>query len=421
LVLLLAESTPLRAATEERALYDLDSLIEEALLRNPQVQAMEARWLAAKERVPQASSLPDPTLGYTVMGPMLETRLGPQKDMYEFEQMIPFPGKLAERRKMASAETQAAEAQLNRTKQDLILKISQVYWDLYGVQASLKTTEDIRELLNQLEGIAQARYASQQGSQRDVAKAQAEVSDILQRMFVLRQQKQTLLASLKSLLNSHEEDFDIGEISSPEIPAPNLSLSELLEHSKANRPELWEAAALEKRETHAEALSKYEYAPDISVGFQYFKIGEGDTSEADDGRDAWMVPIKFTIPLWQNRVVPALQEAKKNRQAAQETLRDTENSSEFEVKNAYYQFTTAKQIIDLYENALIPQVEMAFQSDKAGYESGQTDVLNLVDSERVYLNSKLAYYQAVSEALKNFAMLERAVGLDLETLRRNSP
>ena len=81
-----------------------------------------------------------------------------------------------------------------------------------------------------------------------------------------------------------------------------------------------------------------------------------------------------------------------------------------------FRSTAAKQVVDLYDNALIPEAELAFHSDEAGYEAGRTDVLNLIDSERVYLNAKVSYFQALAEALKSYAAIERAVGVDLESL-----
>ncbi len=413
-IILASVLIPPKAALSQTT-SDLDILIQEALANNPQLKAAEAHWHAAQSRIPQASSLPDPTAGLSIMGPMLETRLGPQEEMYEFEQMIPFPAKLREKRKIAGAETQGAHAKFKMTERDLIFKVSEVYYDLYAVDSGLKVTGEVRELLNKLEGITQARYASQQGPQRDVAKTQAELSEILQKIFMLRQQKQSLKASLKALLNRRaDQPLEIQSIDSPDVPELALTLEDLLEKSKHHRPEVLEAEAMVERQRHALKLSKFEYAPDISVGFQYYKIGAGDTSDPDDGRDAWMIPIKFTIPLWQNRLVPGVKEAKKNLQASEAGLKDTENLSEFEVKNAYYQFMASSQVLDLYENALIPQVEIALKSDQAGYEAGQTDILNFMDSERVYLNSKLAYYQAFAEAMKNFALLERAVGTDLD-------
>lgn len=399
---------------ESREALHLEDIIAEALAKNPELNAAKDLWRAATLRIPQASALPDPTVGYAIMGPDLETRVGPQMNLYEAEQMVPFPGKLWEKRRMASAEAQAAKAQLQATERDVILKVSEAYYDLAATDATVGAVEEIHEALKQFEAIVQARYAAQGGSQRDVAKAQAEVSDVLQRLLVLRQQRQTVAALLNALLD-RDPHTPIGRAAQPEPPALSLTLDELLSHAKQSRPELREAAAMVTRQRHANTLAKLGYVPDLTVGFQYTQIGAGTTTDPKDGRDAWMVPLKITVPLWQNRLVPGVLEAQRNLRASQATLGQAENMAEYDVKSAYYRFTAAKQVVEVYQNALLPEAELAFRSDQAGYEAGRAEILNLIDSERVYLNARVAYYQAVAEALKGYAALERAVGTDVVT------
>ena len=406
-------STRLPAQETLQTSVPLEGLLQEAVANNRGLEAAREELQAARHRVPQSSALPDPTAGYAVMGPMLETPLGPQKDVYEFEQMIPFPGKLLERRKIALAEVDTASARLKQVERELVLNVSQTYYDLYAVDATIGAVEEILDLLKQFEAVAGSRYASRQGEQRDVAKAQAKVSETLQQLFVLRQQRQTLAAFLNALLN-RRASAPLDKVSAPVLPKLELSLDQLLQQSRENRPELLEAAAMRGRQEHAHALAKYEYMPDISVGFQYTRIGGGMTSDPEDGRDAWMVPLKVTLPLWQNRIIPAVLEAKRDLNASEANLREAENFAEYEIKNAYYRFTAGRQVVELYENALIPQAKLAFSSDQAGYEAGRTDVLNFLDSEEVYRNAKIAYYQALADALKNFAAIERAAGIDIE-------
>lgn len=413
-VFLLFSSSPWLPAQEMvQPSVPLEGLLQEALANNRGLEAAREELQAARHRVPQSSALPDPMAGYAVMGPMLETPLGPQKDMYEFEQMIPFPGKLLERRKIALAEVDTASARLKQVERELVLNVSQTYYDLYAVDATIEAVDEILDLLKKFEAVAGSRYASRQGEQRDVAKAQAKVSETLQQLFVLRQQRQTLAAFLNALLN-RRASAPLDKVSAPVLPKLELSLDQLLQQSRENRPELLEAAAMRGRQEHAHALAKYEYMPDISVGFQYTRIGGGMTSDPEDGRDAWMVPLKVTLPLWQNRIIPAVLEAKRDLNASEANLREAENFAEYEIKNAYYRFTAGRQVVELYENALIPQAKLAFSSDQAGYEAGRTDVLNFLDSEEVYRNAKVAYYQALADALKNFAAIERAVGVDIK-------
>lgn len=396
----------------KQPLVDLQTLLTEGLKNNRDIKAAYESFEAAKKRVPQASGLPDPTAGAAYMGRDLETPLGPQKNIYEFEQMIPFPGKLVEKRQMATADVKAVEAQLKQTGRDTILKISQTYHDLFAIDETITVVEETKELLKKVESIAGSRYASQGGSQRDVAKAQAEVSDTLQRLFILRQQRNTLAAMLNSLLNRPPNSM-IESLSKTPIPSLPSTLDELLDLAKKNRPELQQASAMLKHEQHASTLAKYSNAPDFSVGLQYIDIGKGTTTNMDDGKDAWMIPIKVTIPIWQNRIGSEIQEARRNLNASEAKFEQSKNVTEYEVRDAYYRFTSSQQVVELYENALLPETELAFHSDQAGYEAGRVDILNFLDSERVYLNAKIAYYQAQADALKNYAALERAVGTNI--------
>jgi outer membrane protein TolC len=393
----------------------LEELVAEARAKNPELKAAGERWQAARKRIPQASALPDPTVGYAFMGEMLETRVGPQEDVYEVEQMVPFPGKLLARRHMALAEARAAEAQHKATERDIVRRVTEAYANLYVTDESLRSLEETQHLLESLESIAQARYASQGGSQRDVAKAQAEASSLLQQVFMLRQQRQAQAALLAALLD-RDARTAVDQVAPPVRPTLALTLDELLEVAARRRPQLQEASQMVARDRQASRLAKFEYFPDLSVGFQYSQIGSGMTTDPDDGRDAWMVPLRMTIPLWQNRLVPGVLEAKRNLNASRAQFEQAKNLGEYEVKDAYYRFLAAQQVVALTENALIPEAKLALNSDEAAYEAGQTDALNLIDSERVYLNAKVSYHQALAELLKSYAALEQAVGTELAAL-----
>ena len=410
------EMTP-RAAAEEPSeapveALRLDEVVAEALARNLELKVAKERWAAATLRIPQASALPDPAIGYTIMGPnFVETRTGPQTQVYEAEQRVPFPGKLWEKHRMAVAEAHAAEAQWKAAEREVIKQATDVYADLYALDESIHGVEEINALLEGFEAIAQARYASQGGSQGEVAKAQAEVSGTLQRLLVLRQRRQAAAALLNALLDRNPH-APVGPPVKPDVPTLPATLAELLDLANRRRPELAEASAMVTRDRHANTLAKFEYVPDVSVGFQYVAVG-GGTTDPQQGKDVWMVPLTITLPLWQNRLIPAVREAQHNLRVSQAQLEEVRNLTEYEVTDAYGRFTTAKQLVELHETALVPEAELAFNSDRASYEAGRINALALIDSARVYLNAKVASYEAVADALKSEAALERVVGMDL--------
>lgn len=400
------------AAAQDIPVYDLPKLLVDVSQNNPQIQAARSLLSAAEKRVPQSSSLPDPMAGYSYMGEMVETRLGPQEDIYEFEQEIPFPGKLIQKRKMAHAEVNAARANFAMISSEVLLKTSQTYYELLAVKESLAVMEEIHALMVNLESVAQSRYTGGRGSQQEITFLQIELSKILEDLVDLHSQQESLTAMLSALLNEQGLVKVEGDLEEP-LPTLEQDIEKLLTVAFESRPELQEAQAMTQRENHAYRLAKYENAPDFKIGFQYMKIGSGMTANPNDGRDAWMIPIKITLPIWRNRIDSAIAEAKNNLAASEANLQAEENLTVFEVKNALYQWKAKRQIADLYRNSLLPQTDIALRSAQADYKAGEVPILDFLESQRKYLETRIVYYRALADANISFAALQRVLGKNL--------
>ena len=98
-------------AEENGLSLSLERLIEEALKNNPEIKSAERRWRASQERPIQVSTLPDPVFSYSRFGQSVETRVGPQENVFVLSQSIPFPGKLGLKGKMAKQDALAEEQQ----------------------------------------------------------------------------------------------------------------------------------------------------------------------------------------------------------------------------------------------------------------------------------------------------------------------
>jgi len=405
--LAMAERLPVSPKADE-----LQDLLDEASRNNPELKAARDEWKAAQKRVPQASALPDPTVGYSFMGPsFIETVNGPIDNNYEFEQMIPFPGKLVGRRHVAKAEAMAAQSRMKAVERNIIFKVSEAYYDLVTTQKTIVLVKEIKSALKEEEAALRARYEANKADQSEFVKIQMSISDTIERLFMLEQQRDTLEALLQSLLN-RPSPVEVKTLDL-HLPAVNLSLQDILYQARQNRPQLKESEAMAQKSEYALNLAKLENAPDFSIGFQYSQIGVGNSTSPNAGRDAWMIPVKITLPIWQNRIGSAVEEAHANLDASRQQLQQTQNFTDYEVKAAYYRFVTAQKIVSLYENAFIPQAQIMTGSDEAGYEAGPTGVVFFVSSRVNLFNIQIAYYESLANALKELAALQREAGTDL--------
>ena len=403
--------SPTEKITAESVLR-LEDLIKSAKEKSPGIVSAHAEWLAAKKRVWIDTSPPDPMAGFDLMGADRETRTGPEMGRFVVSQDIPFPVKLIEKGKMAREEARASYQRYKAMERGVINQLKKLYYELYYIDSSLQVIDEIKDLLKKFEGVAEARYSNMSGTQRDVAKAQAEVSMSLERLYTLTQERESVTAMINALLD-RDPMLPVGKAILPERPAVKQSLVELVNLAVVNRQEIKEMEALAAKSQYAKTLAKLSYIPDLNIGFEYTQVGSGTTTDEMDGKDSWMFPIRFNVPIWQNRIIPEIQEAQKMAEAAKAKLLEAKNTTFYEVKDAYHRFLSSSQIADLYETAVIPQAKIALSADQAGYEAGKIDFLNLLDSERVYLNAKLTQTKLFTEALKSYTDLERATGLDL--------
>ena len=86
------------------------------------------------------------------------------------------------------------------------------------------------------------------------------------------------------------------------------------------------------------------------------------------------------------------------------------NGIEQDVRDQVIALQTLADQIDLFERVLIPQAHEAQRSTEAAYQTGQAGVLDLLDSERVLFDVRLANSKQQSDYLIALARLERAVG-----------
>ena len=156
-----------------------------------------------------------------------------------------------------------------------------------------------------------------------------------------------------------------------------------------------------------------DYFPDFTFGVDYIQVGSGQTTLANDGEDAWMGRVAINVPIWFNKLGAQLREKKASLEASKKNYQNIENNISYEVEDLYFKIITYKDIISLYETALIPQTEQSFQAAKTAYETGRVDFLNWLDSERVLLQTRLAYYKGIVDYQKSIAYLERVVGRNL--------
>ncbi len=390
----------------------LDSYIDEAVNNNPQLKSSYLKWQAAEHRITPAGTLPDPMVSYTHFGANVETRVGPQEAKYGVSQKVPYPAKLSLKSKSASAEAEVLERQYLAARDELVKNVRWVYYDLYWVDRAISIAEEEKSILENVEKVASKKYETNQAVYQDVVKAQAELSRLIDKLVMLKQNRIGLAARFNAFLNRPADTkiATIGELSYQRI---SKSLEMLRDMAQQNRPEISAKKFEVEKAGFEKSLANLNYVPDMTVGFDYIDVGSGHTTMPNDGQDAWMAMVAFNVPIWIGSINEDIKAKKAALEAMQNSYQDVENNVVADVEDLYYKLKAYEDVVNLYETALIPQATQAFEAVQKGYESGTTDFLNWLDAERVLLQARLAYYRSFVDYHKTLALLERVVGVSL--------
>ena len=119
----------------------LEEYFKIAAENNPGLLSQYKEFEAALQKVPQVSTLPDPSLSVSAFGQMVETRVGPQKARFSLSQMFPWFGTLKTQGDAAALMAEAKYQSFLDARNKLYFEVSAAYYPLYELQEWIKIEE----------------------------------------------------------------------------------------------------------------------------------------------------------------------------------------------------------------------------------------------------------------------------------------
>jgi len=401
------EQTPLAPPSLDGSVGDFVSY---ALFHSPEVERAYQQWRQAVERLPQVRALPDPrlTLGFYLNE--VETRVGPQQARMGISQTFPWVGKLRDREDAAAKGALAAWYQY----QDAQLRVSErvliALYNLAFLDSTIKITQENYDLLISFEEVVRARYRVGAGSHPELIRVQVELGQLDDRVEGLRVLRPSYVASLNAVLN-RDPEIHIDTITDLPGWVASGDAKEVSEMAQEFSPVLQSVnSRIEQARIETEVARKDGY-PNITVGVDYVLTDQArNPSTPESGDDPLMLSFGMNLPIWREKYDAGVRASIARRLSISREFEAKENTLASQVYQSWFEHTDADRRVRLYERSLIPKAQESLSASLAGFRTGDSEFLDLLDTERTLLEFSIAGERARAERGKALATLNRLVG-----------
>ncbi|HLD28974.1 MAG TPA: TolC family protein [bacterium] len=367
-----------------------DFLKEEAKKNNPEIKASRAGYESLKQRAVEQRILDKTTVG------MENTA---DDTMFFFRQMLPFPGKLSLRGRMAEYEAEAAKEKWRSELLEVTAELKKNYWKYWLNDSMIAIYLENTDLMKRFVSIAETRYATGKSSQLDLLKAKTELKELEARLLLLVQEKVSLQAEINRLCNRPSGAI-LGKPVTPLTEKREYSYEEWEKMALENRPEMRVANILYLKSQKGLSLARREWYPDFMAEVR--KPGEENP----------VYMVEMTLPIFFNKQAAAVKMARSESKAEHEMVEALGRDTEEKVKSFFTGYETRLKTALLYEKDILPYAKQILEVTESGYRTGKNDFLDLLDSQRKYLVYMLDFYMNKVESEIYLAELERTAGIE---------
>ena len=362
---------------------DLQSIIEEALANNPEIQKFDYQYQIASEQINEANSLPNTEFNLGVMAIMPEMDMPMELFRASVMQMLPWFGTITARENYASSMADAQYVEVTIAKRKLALSVSQLYYLLYEIRAKEIILDKNIGLLESYERLALNSVEVGKASAVDVLRLQMRQNELIQEKEILVQQNKGIQAALNSLMN-RSYDNEVSVASLLEIPEDdNFQGYEAL----SLNPELLKYDKLYESVEQSEVLNQKESRPMVGFGVEYIKQ-DNSPMITSSYKDMVMPMVSVSIPIFNKKFRSQTRQNELRKQEIQSEKDERLNMLSSELSKAISQRNQAR----IKYNTQVKNLKQAEDAEDIlikNYETGTIDFRDVLDIQELQLKFQM--------------------------------
>lgn len=395
-----------------------------AVKNHPRVQAAQLNYQASQQAVAEARSAYYPTLQGDVTGSegnpqgrigagyLSASRLWDRFGQgITISQIITDSGRTRNLVASSRLQAQASSQQYQAALGDVLLRVSQAYFEAQRAQALVKVAEETlaaRQLLvDQVSALAQSKLRSQ----LDVSFASVSLAQA--KLLLIRAQdgvQQAFAELTRALGVDQPQIYKLNE--EPLPPGPPAESAEMVAQAFQLRPEL-AGVRLEKdaayRFERAERDLAYPTVSLIGVGGFIPFIHQLTTQPVPNEYESAAVNVQ--IPIFNGGLFAARREAARFKAlAADQRVRDLEEAIARDVRVAWSESLTAYHQLDVSAE-LLRQATMALDLAQGRYNLGLSSIVELTQAQLNLTQAEVESLSAKYDYQRSYAVLQYSTGM----------
>jgi outer membrane protein len=434
ITLLLALTTPVQA--DEKA-YSLIDIYQQALAHDPTLASALSANKAAQEIIEQGKALYRPSVNFSADANRLSTDIryiGVNRDpstanfeTYKYgvdlRQPIYRKQNLVQ---MDQSKTQVSQAdkQLHLSQQQLILRVTQAYFDVLIAQDKIDLIAAQKlAILSQLEQ-AKANFEVGTSTITDVNESQArfdlvvaqEIANINE-LQIAKRAIQALTGKIPQKLAAVRADIKTSQL--------EQTMDKWLEVAALNNLNIQiQQDSAKFAEQEVERLNAAHLPTLDAVASYTDSYANGSASAFGSGNELQTAAIglQLQIPIYQGGAISSrARQAVLSYQKAQDDVEIARTNAELETQRSYLNLSTSIAQVKAYEQALVSS-QSQVDSTKLGYEVGVRTSIDVLNAEQQYFLAKRDLLQSRYNYLMSIVRLKAVSGIvaeaDLEDVNR---
>ena len=394
---------------QEKNRVSLDEAIALAIAHNPSLSAARSQVPQNKAQEITANLRPNPVLSWDTQFLPLFDPSQISADYFNSEAQFDLGvGYLFERGKKRQHRLEAARnqtavtvAQVGDAERGLIFNVAQQFINVLLAESNLGFANEALKSYEETVNISELRYKAGDISEGDFLKIKIQLLQFQTDVSSATLARKQALATLRQNLgyDSVSRDFDVdGDL---EYKPLKLNLDDLKATALRSRPDV---AAAQKSITLAQSQHTLELANgkrDLSTSFSYTHVA---------GLNTGAFFFNMEIPIF-NRNQGEIARTQYAISQSQDTAKAAEQSALTDVTNAYEAVRNADEVVRLYTSGYLDQAKESREISEYAYKSGAASLLDLLDAERSYRSTQLAYRQTLASYLLAVEQLRQSVGV----------